>query len=439
MRKMKTMIALLLVLLLFSSCAATQGSSSGGSTSTPAPTTSDAPATDAPATVSWLVNETANLSREQYEAVVNAFETDHPEIQIDLQLVTDLDTTNAYMTMIAGDTLPDVIHSARYIAEIDGVLADVPEWVSEKFKPDFLFQRSDGTINTVPVCSQGVWGVVYHKNIFKEAGIDKTPATWEEFRAVCDTLIGKGKAPIMGWGTTDETFFSMMWIAPTLCNDLHAAYPDFSKQILSGELSWTDPVIANNLKTFQSLSTNGYFYGGSNSLDYGNAVAEFQAGGAAMMIDGVWSLAGLDPEEYGVFILPDESGSNSSTMTTAYWGVNEKAKNKDAAWTFVDWVLCGDGLKIYTDQILSKDSQISCAKDAVPYDMDPLVKDFYDTLDTRDIYVNQFELSGDDALPSGFSEYFYTALARIFFEGVDVDSALTDVESEFKILLEEQK
>lgn len=441
---MKKLISLLLVMILIVSCAAC-GSKPAEKTPD-APTASEAPAkTETPAkqeeakvdpvTITWEINETANLTREQYMVVKDAFEAAHPDIKVELKLHTT--DSQDYVTQIAAGTLSDISHNMADLANLEGVWAEVPQWLQDKWDDAYLF-TANGVVNAVPVCGQGHYCVIYDKAAFAAKGLEE-PKTWDEFLAICDTFVADGTAPLMGWGAGNSTFFVEAWAVVNLSNYLKATYDNFNAELKAGTAKWNDAGIVDVIKEFQSWNANGYYHEGSASLDYANAQVEFLNGGAPMMIDGVWALVGLDAEKYGMFFLPEVTGSNYMSQYMCYWGVSEASENKDAAWTFVDWVLTGDGLKYYTEQILAYDAQVSFIDGAPSYEMDALVKEYYDGYNgERQAYNSDLFIAGDNALPAGFEPYLCSELSKIFFENQDVDIIMEGVQAEYQRYLAEQ-
>ena len=436
---MKKLVALLMVmamLLTFVAC----GTSQDGAADAPGQVSDDAPASSSsnasePVTITWAINETANLTREQYMVIKNAFEEANPGIKVELQLFTN--DEKDFVTQIAAGTLADVSHNMADLANLEGVWAEVPADLQAKWDEQYLFE-ANGVVNCVPVCGQGHYAVIYHKDAFEKLGLEE-PKTWAEFLKVCDAFVADGTAPLMGWGAGNADFFCEAWLVVNLSNYIKANYENFNASLRDGSAKFTDAGIVDVIKEFQSWNSNGYYYEGSASLDYSNAQVEFKEGAAPMMIDGVWALSGLSDEEYGMFFLPEVSGSNYLSEYMCYWGVNDKSENKEAAWTFVEWVLTGDGLPYYTEQILSHDAQVSFIDGAPTYEMDPLVKEYYDGYQgERQAYNSDFFIAGDNALPAGFEPYLCSELSKIFFDNQDVETVMATVQAEYQQFLAEQ-
>lgn len=437
---MKKLIALLLVLtmvLSFAACSGDPAEAPADNGNQGAANSGDAgkDASSDPVTITWAINETANLTREQYMVITKAFEDAHPGIKVELKLFSN--DEKDFVTQIAAGTLADISHNMADLANLEGVWAEVPADLQAKWDPQYLFE-ANGVVNAVPVCGQGHYSVIYHKAEFEALGLQE-PKTWAEFLAVCDAFVANGKAPLMGWGAGNADFFCEAWACVNLSNYLKANYDNFNASLRDGSAKWTDAGIIDVIKEFQTWNSNGYYYAGSASLDYSNAQVEFKNGAAPMMIDGVWALTGLDDAEYGMFFLPEISGSNYLSEYMCYWGVSEASENKEAAWTFVDWVLTGDGLAYYTEQILSHDAQVSFIEGAPSYEMDPLVQEYYDGYKgERQAYNSDLFVAGDNALPAGFEPYLCSELSKIFFDNQDVETTMQTVQAEYERFLADQ-
>lgn len=431
---MKKLVALLMAMAMLLTFVACGKADTPGQVSDDAPSSGNADSSE-PVTITWAINETANLTREQYMVIKDAFEDANPGIQVELQLFSN--DEKDFVTQIAAGTLADVSHNMADLANLEGVWAEVPADLQAKWDEQYLFE-ANGVVNCVPVCGQGHYAVIYHKDAFEALGLEE-PKTWADFLKVCDAFVAEGTAPLMGWGAGNADFFCEAWLVVNLSNYVKANYENFNASLRDGSAKFTDAGIVDVIKEFQSWNSNGYYYEGSASLDYSNAQVEFKNGAAPMMIDGVWALSGLSDEEYGMFFLPEISGSNYLSEYMCYWGVNEKSENKEAAWTFVEWVLTGDGLPYYTEQILAHDAQVSFIAGAPAYEMDPLVKEYYDGYQgERQAYNSDFFVAGDNALPAGFEPYLCSELSKIFFDNQDVDTVMEAVQAEYEQFLAEQ-
>lgn len=93
----------------------------------------------------------------------------------------------------------------------------------------------------------------YNKDIFTAAGVDKVPATWDEFLAACEKIKTAGYVPL----TTDDGYAAVIygnylsrlkgddWVF-TLVND-------------TSKKTWDDPACLEAAKALENLAAKGYY------------------------------------------------------------------------------------------------------------------------------------------------------------------------------------
>lgn len=442
---MKKVIALLLALVMV--CGLVACGAKEPAVDAPADLPADAPAEEKkpveaepekelePITITWAMNETANLPAESYYAIVDAFHEAYPHITIEMDFDNVTTSTDGeaigYETRVASGLQADIMLWDMYMDKIEGACAAMPDWLVEKFPAGYL-KETFGAVRSVPAVTQGVWSIIYDKAMFEAAGVTP-PETWDEFLVVCEKLKANGTTPMMLWGGTNQSFLAC-GICAWMAKGIEVENPSFKEELFAGNASWTDPVITERLQMWQDFANSGYIYDGFKSLDYANALAEFYDGKAAMIMEGVWGLGGLDPEKYGIFFVPDNDGNKFTTMTTLYYQVWEGSENVDACWQFIDWLMCGEGLPLYTKYILQPDAQVGCSNYATVYEMDPLVEAYYTEFYNYDVMESWMERYVYQ--PTGFNtpDYF----AEVFYNDVDVATVAQEMQTQYDILMEEQ-
>ncbi|MCR5790970.1 MAG: ABC transporter substrate-binding protein [Lachnospiraceae bacterium] len=394
-------------------------------------------ASDGDITLTWAVFETDNYTAEMWQKIIDAFEADNPGIKIEKVLMTGDSRPQFLKTMLAAGNMPDINVDPVDLATTDGIYAEVPEELLEKYE-DAAIATYNGKHTLVPAYKALRNQCYYHKDQFKEAGITEEPKTWEEFLDVCEKLMDAGKVPLMSAGASDIWATSFGWWTGVTNSEIMAKYPNFNEQILKGELSWTDPVIADSLKAWQGLVDAGYYHKGSMSFSYTQAQSEFLDGATAMFMDGAWAApsfdaAGITPDELGCFVVPTPSGAYSYCTMPQYWGVSETCAHKDEAFKFCEYVLGGneDIYRLY----LSSDGTYSVTKNPVLYDMGPIQTEFVSNYDDCPLVTEIMKAVGDISMPSGFEDYTCKSLQNVF-TGSDVDEELKKWDEEFNKMLE---
>ena len=175
----------------------------------------------------------------------------------------------------------------------------------------------------------------YNKAIFAEAGIDKMPATWDEFLDCCQKIKDAGYDPI----TVDDAYQQSMYgHYLAMIKDV-----DWVGELLTDKTGklWDDPAILQMAEDFQELREKGYFAKSVGSNVFPAAQnGEFAMGTAAMYYNGSWlpnevaEITG-DDFQWGAMFFPAPEGSKYpyTTYTTGcqFYGVNKDCEHPEEA------------------------------------------------------------------------------------------------------------
>lgn len=155
----------------------------------------------------------------------------------------------------------------------------------------------NGKLYGIPV-SADLWVIYYNKKLFKDAGIDRVPATLDELYALVPRFKAKGIIPM----TTDGkdawplsiTFDQLVWRI--------AGDKTLLRQALDRKIKFTDPVFVQAARELQRMVKSGLFQDDLMVSDYGAARNLFGQGKAAMYLMGSWELGlGTGTEFSGAF------------------------------------------------------------------------------------------------------------------------------------------
>jgi multiple sugar transport system substrate-binding protein len=184
----------------------------------------------------------------------------------------------------------------------------------------------------------GDYAVIYNKQMFKDAGIEKTPTTWAEFAADAKKMtkgttqygaylpIGTGEWPVFTWQ-------AMLWSAGGDFLNADNTKVEFDSPAgVKALTAWTDMLKGGTAypQSLLTTSTNG-------------AVPALTSKKAAMAITGAYDLTTIDQtlgkSNVGVFALPgiDKPAMNLGT-NNSYLLKGTKAQ-EDASWKFMQWWL----------------------------------------------------------------------------------------------------
>lgn len=237
----------------------------------------------------------SGIGVEWLDAVIKGFKKVHPEYNVTYTatasktaVVTaygmeDVDTVDLYMSVKMYDTtymepLNDILNSTA-----DG---DIKPLI-EKFDDSYLALEtaSDGNIYSLTY-GGGVIGIVYNKELFKEAGIEQLPRTTNELAIVCNTLQTKNIVPFCHfkggeyWEFIEESWYGQYEGADYYKNTF---YMNPTKDTLLAQDGRYEI-----LKAMEKFLAPDYVLAGSNSSDHTTMQTQFLLGEAAMMVNGSW-------------------------------------------------------------------------------------------------------------------------------------------------------
>jgi len=389
----------LLAVLLVAGLAA-QACTSTASTPTPttaptaAPATasapasaSAAPATLAPATLTLWHNYGKEANATATENLVKAFETKYPQIKIDIVSQPADNYFDLLQAAAISKTGPDLatmwtgLFALKYQSYLQPLNNLVPVDELKKLKgieySSLNFNPDDGVL-VVPLEVQFYNGF-YNKQLFQKAGLDPNtlPTTWDEFFAACQKLKDAGIVPMVygsGGQALGASFYSwydvsyLMMILP----------PADWKKLYTGATPWTDPTVKAQFDKWASLVSKGYT--NKDVLTNTDSDAQFQAGKAAMTMEGTWSIAGFQQsmgDNVGAFLPPfsDQPLKGVVEYSGDGFSMTTYSQHQAQAAAFLTFLASDDAQKIVADsglipakQGFTTDSRM--AKDLLSYAAD---------------------------------------------------------------------
>ena len=147
-----------------------------------------------------------------------------------------------------------------------------------------MVTRPDGNIYTLTYGGSTI-GIVYNKELFKQAGIDVTPRTTDELIAVCATLADMNITPTCHFKNGGYYWkMNELWFAQY---EGIEAYNDFwanpTKEKMLAKDGRYEALLVN-----QKLLTPENVLSGSNVDNHVSIQTKFLNGKAAMMVNGTW-------------------------------------------------------------------------------------------------------------------------------------------------------
>jgi len=272
------------------SIAATAGLSGcigGGSGAAPAANTSGpTAATGAPVTIQASFGD--QKSRDAFLKVAADY-TGSPKPQVNVMATEQLRAQLS--TYLSSSNPPDIV--AWYAGSVardyasKGLLLDLSDlWTGNGacagFSPALKSLSTDKNGHQIFVpTSYYWWSIFYFKSSFEKWGVS-VPTTWDEFMTLCQTLKGKGVAPLaQGIGST-------AWMASGWFDylDLRINGAQYHRELLAGEHAFTDKQVTDVLTEYKRLIP--YFDPNMKSYSYQEAVTPMLQNKSAMYLIGAF-------------------------------------------------------------------------------------------------------------------------------------------------------
>ena len=207
-RLMLNLLSILCLVSLLAACA-------------PAPAATEAPAADAPVTLTYLVDESQN-TQDTTKALVDAYTAQHPNVTINIETRPGgTEGDNIVKTRLASGEMTDIFfyNSGSLLQALHptDTLVDISKEpfianVVESFLPTV---SQDGQVFGVPTGTALGGGILYNKKIYEQLGLS-VPKTWAEFEANNEKIKAAGIAPV--GATYGDTWTSQLFVLADYCN-----------------------------------------------------------------------------------------------------------------------------------------------------------------------------------------------------------------------------
>jgi lactose/L-arabinose transport system substrate-binding protein len=296
----------------------------------------------------WVFSDDVNVSGAR--AAVPGFNTRYPDIEPDIIAVSGSDVHTKLMTTIAsGSGIPDAAHigvwdTMNFVAQ--GALWDITSRVQPYIGNILPYQaaayQDKGRMYGIP------WGgtaaaVFYRRDIFNEAKINPDQIeTWADFIEAGKTISassgGKVKMINLPIGTSGEKA-SLQHFQQLLTQQLGSSIYN-----TKGEITINDQANVKALNLVIEMINNDI---GSNIEPWSPAeFGTWQDGSVATVVNASWMKGIIEGQagnsgKWGIMKLP--SFETGSTRVSSAGGsgmvIPELAKNKEAAWAFIEYFL----------------------------------------------------------------------------------------------------
>lgn len=307
--------------------------------------------------------QTWNPGDEEYtHAMLEKFEEEHPDIQIDYTFMPYTDHVEKLKVDLSAGDAADVygVQTGAMYKEFRDFEEDLTPYMAEKYGDDWtsnfneyamsLLQGDDGEYYAVPLGLSYAGYVWANMSYFDKYNLE-LPTNYDELKEVCQTFRDNGEYPLV-IGAKDSWINIDTWMNIAADINTEKLY-----SAIEGETPFTDEDLVQSFQIWQNCFTDGVFQDGALGVGmYTDSTDMYQKEGSIpMILNGSWALgAYMDSDEQSQEVYNSEGANHKIFLM--YWNndgkiapveeavdvslaINNQSKVKDAAWTFVDWMI----------------------------------------------------------------------------------------------------
>ena len=297
--------------------------------------------------LSILISSNGAAEDAAWKTLVADFETANPGVDITFESLNTTDYSTVLKTRVLGGAGPDIYKFDGNTASefIDaGFALDVSgkDYFTALTESAQQFPKLDsptaGAAFAVPIEQSGN-GMVYNTALFKAAGIDKLPTTYDEFVDACKKLLASDVVPIAM--SAQDNWWPQFIIYYAAAQNVFADNPNFNKEVAAGEATYSgNEGWVRTMEIYKELVP--YYMPNPLGTDQAAAQSAFLQGKAAMF-PAPWIMPEVRATDLEVdyFNFPTTTNPNDDTM----WGapqvsiaVNPKNGREDLAGQFITFL-----------------------------------------------------------------------------------------------------
>ena len=307
--------------------------------------------------------QTWNPGDEEYtHAMLEKFEEEHPDIQIDYTFMPYTDHVEKLKVDLSAGDAADVygVQTGAMYKEFRDFEEDLTPYLVKEYGDDWasnyneyamsLLKGDDGEYYAVPLGLSYAGYVWANMKYFDKYGLE-LPTNYDELKEVCKTFRDNGEYPLV-IGAKDSWINIDTWMNIAADINTEKLY-----SAIEGETPFTDEDLVQSFQIWQNCFTDGVFQDGALGVGmYTDSTDMYQKEGSVPMIqNGSWSLgAYMDSDEqsqevyngeganHKIFLMDWNNDGKIAPVEEAVdvsLAINNQSKVKDAAWTFVDWMI----------------------------------------------------------------------------------------------------
>lgn len=331
-------------------------SSSKNNTSSANETNTQKQETVKPVTIKLGMWSSSPAEKKIVDDQIAKFKEKYPNIDVQIETIVG-DYMQKLQTELASNTAPDIFYLDSMPAPqlmSSGVLEPLDDYIKKynvdvnDFEPALLstFQW-EGKTYGLPK-DFNTLALFYNKDMFKAAGINEPPKTWEELRDVAKKLTKDGVKGLVL--SADLARFDAF-----INQNGGSVYQD-------GKVTLNLPQNAQALDFYVGFITKDKVADTPQNMGEGWNGDAFAAKKAAMAIEGGWMIPFLKEKapdlNYGIAELP--AGKQKSTMAfTVAYVMNKNSQHKDEAFKLIEFLTGKEGQQFVVDSGLALPSRKS--------------------------------------------------------------------------------
>ena len=307
--------------------------------------------------------QTWNPGAEEYVAeMIDKFEEEHPDIEVQHIYMPYTDHVEKLKVDLAAGDAADVfgVQTGAMYKEFRDFEEDLTPYLVEKYGDGWasnyneyamsLLKGDDGEYYAVPLGLSYAGYVWANMTYFDKYNLE-LPTNYDELKEVCQTFRDNGEYPLV-IGAKDSWINIDTWM--NIAADINK---DKLYSAIEGETPFTDEDLVQSFQIWQNCFTDGIFQDGALGVGmYTDSTDMYQKEGSVpMILNGSWALgAYMDSDEqsqqvynseganHKIFLMDWNNDGKIAPVEEAVdvsLAINNQSEVKDAAWTFVDWML----------------------------------------------------------------------------------------------------
>jgi raffinose/stachyose/melibiose transport system substrate-binding protein len=302
----------------------------------------------------------ASVDQGSVEDVVKAFEKANPGVKVRYTTSGADQYQQQIRTQLSSGTAPDVMSvwpgngnpGATVVLAKPGYLRDLSDQPWAAKMPDAIktvAQYNGKTYNAL--FGQNGIGAVYNEQAMQKAGLT-APDTWTDLLAFCKAAKAKG-TPAFALGNQDNWVTQLVLYA-LVSTTVYSHDRDFDKKMQAGQITFAKSPWTTALDKYLTMEKTGCFQKNPLGTNYEASQALAATGKTLGIVQGNWVIAllkGKNPKATFTLKALPATDTPSETLIPAAagagYGVNAKAKNKELALKFVNFVMSPEGMNLF--------------------------------------------------------------------------------------------